>query len=161
MKSKTRVAYLLAGILALCLVCACAGLAGLAGRDFIGRATVSPLRSALPATAEDIHEWSWDEGGPLAQDYDYVLKAKITQSEFDQYVRDFKLTPHTPGRRYTEPFEPDWELGWLWDMDNNGVRPEWFTATTDLSGTYVYDGGSSWIYAKYENGYIYVVAFNI
>ena len=130
-------------------------------REIVRDVTMSPLRKALPPAAQDIHEWSWDEGGLLAQDYDYVLKAKITQDEFDQYVRDLGLSPHTPTRQYSGGFQPDWDLSWLWRLDNNGVRPDWWSPSTDVSGTYVYDGGSLWTYAKYEDGYLYLVSYNI
>ncbi len=114
--------------------------------------TTPPLRRALPASAQDIHEWSRDEGGELAQDYSYLLKAKITRDEFYQYVNKFNMTLYTPTQQYSCGFYPGW---------SSSKKPDWWTPSEDLQGTYVRAENCAWTYAKYEDGYIYVVSFNI
>lgn len=114
--------------------------------------TTTPLRRALPASAQDIHEWSQDEGGELAQDYAYLLKAKITRDEFYKYVNKIDLTLHTSSRQYSCGFYPSW---------SSSKALDWWAPSEDLQDTYVREADCSWTYAKYEDGYIYVVSFNI
>jgi len=137
-----------------CALIGCVGLLaiGLGLRQVAISLTTTPLRKALPASARDIHEWSGGEEGILAQDYMYLLKARITPDEFDAYVNRFGMTPHTPNRSYQYGFQPGWRIG---------QELEWWDPSDDVSNTYVLDHSSAWTYAKYENGYLYVVSYNI
>ena len=107
------------------------------------------LRKALPRTAEDVHEWAWEDG--FLPDYSYMLKARISEQEFKEYVEYFGLTPHSPDRQYSED---DHNLSWrpcgLFDED------WWDVSDTLDANTFVSEGQTTWTYAKYENGYIYV-----
>lgn len=152
-KKRRFLSYALIGIVGLCLVFA--GL-GLGIRQVINAMTASPLRKALPSTAQDIHESAWEEGGDTGQDYCYLLRAKITPAEFQQYVNKLNLTLHTPTRQYSNGFSPNWSISC-----GIGKKPDWWTPLNDSSGTYVREGNSAWTYAKYENGYIFVVSYNI
>jgi hypothetical protein len=118
------------------------------------RLTISPLRRALPTTATEVQEWQWTEEGLLAQDYAYQLKAKITEQEFLEYIHKLELTPHTPERKYGLGFVLSWGIF-------DSPQRAWWDPSPDTTNTYVYDGGSWWTYAKWENGYIYVVSYNI
>jgi hypothetical protein len=149
MKRKPFSRHALVTILILCG--ACIGI-GVGAQRAIRTVTMRPLRRALPPTAQDVHEWSWEEGGLTGQDYAYCLKAKITRSEFDAYVKKFNLTSYIPNQQYSNGFYPSWRCK---------DEIDWWTPSDDTSSTYVYDGGSVWTYAKYENGYVFVVSYNI
>jgi|GEM_PF-1673102 len=102
-------------------------------------------RRALPWSATDIQEWSWKEW-PF-RDYSYHLKAKITETQFHQYIPKFDLTPHTPSRRYDDGPEP-----WLaWRQSG----PNWWDPSESLDHTFVHQDGYCWTFAKYERGYLY------
>lgn len=118
--------------------------------------TMSQWRKALPSTAQDVREWQWDEGGPLPQDYIYLLRARITDEEFEIYVKQLGLVPYLAGREYSHGFTPRWYFSQLTDE-----QLKWWTPTDSSDGTYINDGGSWWRYAKYKNGYVYVVSYNI
>jgi hypothetical protein len=64
-----------------------------------GSSTIS-WRSSLPETAADVHEHAWADG--FLPDYDYYLRARVTKPEFDKFVQDLGLTPHTTTRIYSE-----------------------------------------------------------
>lgn len=118
--------------------------------------TMSPFRKALPSTAQDIREWYWDEGGLVPQDYIYLLRAEITEEEFHDYVKQLGLTPYIADNEYSLGFTPYWYFSQLTDE-----QLEWWKPTENFDGIYIFDGGSWWQYTKYENGYVYVVSFNI
>jgi hypothetical protein len=111
-----------------------------------------PLVRALPDTARDVKTWSWQEEGPLAQDFSLKLRAGITEEQFRSYVDEMGMTPHTPDREYQHGFQPGW-----------GPDPEieWWTPSTEIGETYVREDGASWSYAKYEDGCIWVVSTGI
>ncbi len=119
--------------------------------------TISPLRKALPSTANEIHEWRWSEGGLTGQDYIYILSARITEQQFLEYVDRFDMTPHTPEREYS----PGFALNWYPQELHTDETLEWWMPSRGEDGTYISDGGSWWDYAKWENAYIYVVSQNI
>lgn len=113
--------------------------------DDDGRSTIS-WRSSLPETAADVHEHAWADG--FLPDYDYYLRARVTKLEFEKFVQDLELTPHTATRIYSEPSCLSWSGHLLADC-------EWWNPTDDLKGTYVKEGGTTWMFAKYENGFLY------
>lgn len=111
----------------------------------------------MPATAQDVREWHWSEGGLLPQDGMYLLRAEMSEDAFSEYVTELELEPYSPNGTYSYGFTPDWYL-----YSQLVDEPlDWWTPTRDDDGTYVYDADAWWIYAKYENGFIYVVTFNI
>jgi hypothetical protein len=110
-----------------------------------GSATIS-WRSSLPETAADVHEHAWADG--FLPDYDYYLRARVTKSEFEKFVQDLELTPHTATRTYSESSWLSWSGHLLADS-------EWWKPTEDLEGTYVKEGGTTWTFAKYEDGFLY------
>ena len=115
-----------------------------------GESTIS-WRTHLPASATEIKESSWADG--FLPDYDYYLRAKITEQEFDTFVGDLGLTPHTSDRIYSE----ESALSWSGHLLEDG---SWWSPSSDLSGTFVEEGGTQWTYAKYENGYLYFRSFD-
>jgi hypothetical protein len=148
-KKANPLGYVLVGTVALCMVCV--GI-WLGIRQVAYEMTATPLRKALPPTAQDIHEQSWGEGGEIGQDYCYLLKARITPAEFQQYVDRFGLTPHIATQQYSN-----------WSMINCGTerKPDWWTPSDESGSMYARDEDSTWTYAKYENGYIFVVSYSI
>ncbi len=153
-KKKRLWGYVLAGLAALCVISATSWLAI---RWTVYELAAPPIRKALPFTAQDVHDWSWEEEGETGQDYCYMVKAKIKPEEFRQYINRFELTPHTPTRQYSGGFDP----GWSGSGCVMAPKLDWWTPSDDTSGTYVHDYGSAWLYAKYEGGYIFVVSYNI
>jgi hypothetical protein len=111
-----------------------------------------PLEKALPPSATEIRTWEGGEEGPLAQDFYFMMKARITREEFEAYVEDMEMTLHTDEREYDFGFNPDWS-------SNSDVN--WWIPSPELDETYVRDDGSAWTYSKYENGFIWVVSYNI
>ena len=103
-------------------------------------------RSSLPETATDVKEHAWADG--FLPDYDYYLRARVSKIEFERFVQDLKLTPHTATRIYSEPSCMSWSGHLLEDG-------EWWNPTGDLEGTYVREGGTTWTFAKYEDGFLY------
>ena len=109
-------------------------------------------RGRLPASATDIHEWVWADG--FLPDYSYLLKARITETEFQQFIAQLGLTPHTPDREYSE------ESHWLSWSAAPGFHGDWWDATPTLDSTYVSEGHDTWAFAKYENGSLYFESLN-
>jgi hypothetical protein len=110
------------------------------------------FRKKLPWSATDIHEIYWTDF-PLP-DYSYNLKAKISESQFLKYISKFGLSPHTTDRQYSD------DVIWLnWDAppDNKG---SWWNPTDSLTNTFVWQGNDTWIFAKYEHGYLYLGSLN-
>jgi hypothetical protein len=103
-------------------------------------------RSSLPETATDIEEQAWSDG--FLPDYDYYLRARITESEFEKFVKDLELTPHSDTRIYSESSLLSWSGALIGDK-------EWWNPTEYLEGTYVKEGGTNWTFAKYEDGFLY------
>ncbi|MCP4422738.1 MAG: hypothetical protein GY805_39520 [Chloroflexi bacterium] len=116
--------------------------------------TTSPYRKALPPTAREIREWDWDEGGIIPQDSAYGLRAKISEEEFFDYVARLNLLPYSSTKN--EDVFPSWNHPSLRDEE-----PEWWIPTSNLENTYIFSENNLWLYAKYENGYLYVLSFNI
>ncbi|WP_420645679.1 hypothetical protein [Candidatus Leptofilum sp.] len=145
----TRVTTILVSITLLVFVGICLG-----GWFLFKEITTSPFRKALPATAEEVHEWSWNEPGPLSQDFSYMLAARISNQDFMNYVDQFDLSPYD---QQMDVNAPSWSSG----QQLNDDILDWWTPTESTEGTYVYATGSYWIYAKHENGYLFLYAYNI
>ncbi|MBN1582197.1 MAG: hypothetical protein JXA89_15945 [Anaerolineae bacterium] len=78
MKNKRR-ARLLGGI----IVCAILVVTCLGGRASILLLFASPIRRALPWTAREVREWQWNEPRLTGQDYTYLVKARISERQFN------------------------------------------------------------------------------
>jgi len=104
------------------------------------------FRRELPWSAKDVHERY--DSDVLLPDYSYNLKAKITQGEFRLYVTKFGLTPHTSTRQYSE--SPDPILNW------QSATNSWWDPSDSMQNTFVWQGGTTWTFAKYERGHLYL-----
>ena len=103
----------------------------------------------LPKTTQEVHEWSWSDD--FLPHYVYLLRARVTQEEFDVYVAKLGLTLHTPSRKYEEPAEP-----WLdWGRGPDEKTP-WWNPSPSLQSTFVAQGHDTWTFAKYEKGRLYL-----
>ena len=115
---------------------------------------ISPQRKALPATAEEIHEWSWHESGLLVQDHFYMLTAKISEQEFNEYVSSLDMVLYTAQNDVPIP-------SWYSFERHTNETYYWWKPTESIVRTYVYISKGYWEYAKYENGCLYMYSFNI
>jgi hypothetical protein len=105
-------------------------------------------KSELPATATEIMESGFAEG--FIPDYSYILRAKISESEFTEFCSRLKLTPHSETRVY-----PD-EENWLsWSSPPMVDADDWWIPTESLEKTFVRQDGHTWSFAKHEEGYLY------
>ncbi len=105
------------------------------------------FRRELPWSATEIRESYWTEG--FLPDYNYYLKARITEKQFQDYLAKFELTPHTPERKYE-----DEEMWMEWGYHSNS----WWAPSESLEKTFVWQGGHTWTFAKYENGNLYLTS---
>ncbi len=106
----------------------------------------------LPASITNVQEWAWADG--FLPDYSYMLKAKVTQAEFDSFASKLKLTPHSPTRTYSE------NSTWLSWSTAPGFTNDWWDPSDSLETTFVAEGHDTWSFAKYENGYLYFQSLN-
>jgi hypothetical protein len=109
------------------------------------------FRRALPASASDVHEASWEDD--LLPDYQYCLKARITCAEFDAYARRFALTPAAPGRVYDD--EQDWS-----GLDCLPGSEPWWNPPPTRDGVLIGQSGDTWTTAAYHDGYLYLSSIN-
>ncbi|MGC3956462.1 MAG: hypothetical protein QM813_00340 [Verrucomicrobiota bacterium] len=109
-------------------------------------------RQDLPATATDVHEWVWADG--FLPDYSYLLKARISEDEFREFVTRLGLTAHTPTREYSE------DSVWLSWGAAPGFDGSWWDVSDSLDSTFVSEGHDTWSFAKYEKGYLYFQSLN-
>ncbi len=124
----------------------------LGGWMIVRNILVSPLCEALPPTAGEIQEWHWNEGGLTGQDYVYLLRAKITEQEFREYVDNLGWTPYMADREY------GFVWGWYPHELHSDEEIEWWTPSEDSNGAYIHSEDARMRYAKWEDGYIYVVS---
>jgi len=105
-------------------------------------------KSELPSTATEIQESGWVEG--FLPDYSYILRARISDTEFADFCSRLKLTPHSETRTYSD------DTHWLsWTALPNVDGGDWWIPTESLERTFVRQDGSSWSFAKHEDGYLY------
>ncbi len=106
----------------------------------------SPYRRSLPKTASDIKEY---RSGVV--DFTYLLQAKVTESEFSDYVKFFGLLPdklndmseknkHLKKERQTSDFFPPW----------------WSTIRPGIDIVFEKRENSDIITAKYEEGFLFL-----
>ena len=150
-------------------VAVCAIAIGLGGwwayRDFQRRRFVAMFREImsapvkppswrrhLPASATEIQEWAWADG--FLPDFTYLLKARVSDSEFLEFVASLGLAPHTPERKYSE------SAHWLSWSPPPGFDGKWWDASGALSSTFVDEGHDTWMFAKHENGFLYFKCFS-
>lgn len=106
-------------------------------------------RKALPKKTIEICEFRHADG--FLPDHSYFLKAGIPETEFETYVKKFGLTPHAPDRKYIGGFKggPKWSQG-----------PDWWKSSESNSRTYAdQPTEDAWVFAKYEDGYLYLHSF--
>lgn len=125
---------------------------GFAWRLHEGRRAESewPARRALPPDATDVREWSWEAGFP-DWDYEYQLKARVTQEQFERWARALDLAPHSPDQAISSELST---LKWP-----RRAETPWFDPSPDIERIFVWQSGPTWSYAKYEDGYLYFVSF--
>jgi hypothetical protein len=132
--SLPRYAYVLASAV-LCLVC---------GLSMLGH----PARTALPFTASEGHEYASPYYG-VQMDYYYLLKARMTENQFADYVVRLKLSPlkEIPSSRRSF---------YHWHGFENSTR-RWWNPTNNIANSYhdTTTRGSMVVLAKYEMGYLY------
>ena len=114
--------------------------------DYLKR---DPLKRALPEVASILYEG----GTTIGTDSFSYFKAEIDEPLFHEYCERLDLTPHHPGRKYTD------DMKWLsWERfrvyGTKGVREP----VLGLEGTYVRQEGHHWVFAKWENGAMYVMS---
>ncbi len=106
----------------------------------------SPYRQALPKTASDIKEY---RSGVV--DFTYLLRAKVTENEFSDYVRFFGLLPdklngiseknrHLRTQRQKSDFFPSW----------------WSTIRPGIDIVFEKRDKSDIITTKYEEGFLFL-----
>lgn len=106
----------------------------------------SPYRQALPQTATDIKE---HKSGVV--DFTYLLRAKVTENEFSDYVKLFGLLPdklnemaeknrHLKNERQKSDFFPSW----------------WSTIRPGIDTVFEKRDGPDIISAKYEEGFLFL-----
>ncbi|MEA3396034.1 MAG: hypothetical protein U9R05_01050 [Chloroflexota bacterium] len=101
------------------------------------------FRAALPPDARNVQDGSID----LFPDWEYYLKAEISQETFDGYVQDLGLYPC-------------WDQPCSWVGWHTFSSPAWWDPTEDISQTYCTEDGDVWTLAKYEAGQLYLRAFS-
>jgi hypothetical protein len=106
------------------------------------------LRRALPWSASDIHEHRWEEGGELAQDYTYCLRARLTREAFDCYVTDLGLTS-----------PPRWSGSGDPRLPHVGCAAPWWREPARDEDRHADLGASTcWTVAHYLDGQVFVTA---
>ncbi len=151
-RDKLDVRIVMTAVVAVLVPLAIAGALGL--RTLVVYLTESPLRRALPHGATGIEGWSWTEPGPLGQDGSAMLRARIPEDAFEKYAKDLGMTPHTANRAYGNGFSPSY-------VSLADEPLDWWDPTDEVEGTWVLDQGSSWTWAKWENGFVYVLSWSI
>ena len=128
----------------------------------ISFAIVAPLfgQHWLPKEAVVVYSNSWSDG--FLPDGASYIKVKTNKEGFEAIVKTLKLTPHTEDRQYTDDKEP-W-LSWGGARDPKTLKPikgeKLWDPYPDLSTTFVRQKGDSWVYAKFEGGYVYYTWIN-
>lgn len=113
---------------------------------------VRSWREHLSTNATDVLEWSWSDG--FLPDYSYVMKARVSQADFESFCTALELTPHTADRGYTD------DVRWLSWSAPPGFTNTWWDVSLSLEGTRVSQGSDTWSFAKYENGFLYFQSLN-
>ena len=107
-----------------------------------------PPRAALPSTATEVNEFRSDYAG-ITMDYFWLVKAKITEDEFREYVATLELVPYEGVKTIGMTAQNQWY--------GHAGCGDWWDPTESMSNTY-YDStmtGSGCALSKYENGYVY------
>lgn len=108
----------------------------------------SPYRQALPITATDVKEY---RSGTV--DFEYLLRARMTEDEFRQYVHRLGLNPvHYPPSKFPNASKP---------KSLPQGRPDWWRPIHRAGIVYELRKKSDIISAKYEAGFLYLSVFHI
>ncbi len=108
-----------------------------------------PPRAALPGTATEVNIFRSDYAG-VTMDYFWLVKAKVTEDEFREYVATLGLVPYDGVQHLGE--WPRYHWG-----GHGDCKGAWWDPTESMANTY-HDStmsGSACVLAKYENGYVY------
>ncbi|MDC0936822.1 hypothetical protein OAS39_11090 [Pirellulales bacterium] len=103
-----------------------------------------PARKALPWSASDVHEELTTFG--ILPDHWYVLKARLSEDAFGFYVDRLHL-------RQWQAEDDSHNLNW-----NCSEKP-WWNPTASNSDVWFRVGKDWALYAKHENGYVFVHSF--
>jgi len=140
-------------VLVVATACAALGGAGFGGLKLVELLTHSEYVMKLPDGATGVREFHWADG--VAPDFQYLLRARIDEADFAEYVEDLgKMELHAAGREYgDDPVWLDWSAPSRFDGD-------WWDPSDNLDGTYVNQSVEMWEFVKYERGYLYVKALD-
>lgn len=97
-----------------------------------------PQRMALPWSATQVQEYLWQDS--FLPDFEYCLKAKISEGDFENYVDHYNLTHPIEGH-----------------VIGGGCSAEWWDISMGY-GAYGKVEGDREMLATYKNGFIYVVS---
>lgn len=129
------------------LVIAACGLLGAGCRTSPPKAEYRP--DWLPTSAQIVFTSQWEDG--FLPDGTFKLKARMTEADFTNAVRQLGLTPHTKDRKYTD--STVW-LQWMRDADQR------WNPSPSIDATFVRQAGDWWQLGKYENGFLYYQSLN-
>ncbi|HYV55466.1 MAG TPA: hypothetical protein VE933_12845 [Chitinophagaceae bacterium] len=108
-------------------------------------------RKLLPHSASQIKEFYWKDG--FLPDYEYYLRAKIDQRDFNWYCDSLGLELHTDVSKYTD------EIGNLNTIGGYAEElKEWWNIDGNNDSLFVWQNGHEWNIARYYNGYLYLYA---
>ena len=110
------------------------------GCDIIAK---SPYRQALPDTASDIRE---HRGGVV--DFTYLLRARITEEEFEDYVKRLGLVLKSSG-----VLQAGINVG---PRERHDDDPDWWSPIWSVDRVYGIRRDGDVISAKYEGGFVYL-----
>lgn len=137
-KPPTKKLIVLLGIALVCLLL-------YEGLDW---ATQWGFEKELPRSARNVRVWVKTD--PLLPDYSYYLRADMTAVDFQEYVNRLGAELHSEERVYEDqPSRLSWSLP-------TGVNLDWWTASKDLTATYVYQSGHTWTLVRYEDGSLFL-----
>ena len=106
----------------------------------------------LPNGAEIINQSAQTDD--FLPDYDYYLTARMNESEFDEYRKEFNLTEHFDRREYVDE---NWSFDFLLKSEFDWWNPNF---EENNSIIYVWQKREEWILAVHQNGIMYLHAMN-
>lgn len=115
----------------------------------VKRLAEPPVIAALPSSASDVRT-SLVEYPP---DYILFVKARISPEGFTQYIESLELSKVDGA---TLSAEERATLQW-----NLRESPRWWDCSDEVEGTFLHISGKLWIYAKLEEGHVYLIQTRI
>ena len=120
-----------------------------------------PRPSWLPKGSKVVCSSSNIDG--LLPDADIRYKIKATKQDFEALTKTLGVTPHKPGRKYTD--DKIW-LNWggnhrdPFDTKKVEFAESNWDPSDNIDNTYVHQSQDIWTLLKFENGYIYYLFIN-